>query len=64
MNENFDEAWWQNQYEIVYSIMHTWEFWTPEVLSENKIEYDSSKELLEQSEETLQQIITLITNNS
>jgi hypothetical protein len=62
--ENYDTAWYHNQYEwIVYKVMHTWEYGTMEVLSENDIPYDSSKDLLDQDEETLNQIIELIKSN-
>ena len=70
MNKHFKEDWMQDEKEIWY-VLKLKEYFDYDLNTQMialkptiAIYYDSSKDLLEQSTETLTQIIELITNNS
>ena len=70
MNKHFKEDWMQDEKEIGY-VLKLKEYFDYDLNTQMialkptiAIYYDSSKDLLEQSPETLAQIIELITNNS
>jgi len=70
MNKHFKEDWMQDEKEIGY-VLKLKEYFDYDLNTQMialkptiAIYYDSSKDLLEQSTETLTQIIELITNNS